>query len=301
VRDRRLALGYSLGQLATKVNKTAASIRGWEKGESFPDMTEAVALAAALDLDAKSLVELIPEDATAATVADDPAAGEPIVDPWTPPAEESAVEDAATGDVDDEVGDEPGAATEEDSDLSSEAAVPAAEENAAEEDLADEVFEEPRHASTAEPQAAEADAGQQQRAEKASPAWEAPSEGSGVASTVHEAMTEAVPVVPAGAVAVAAPKGSLDRDLAAATADRFATGESANPVVQAWDAALAWYRRIFDPSRRWIYRVRYVLLLIAFLVMLRVLGWALSNLWDAIQEVLDSISFSPTENPDVAN
>ena len=70
-------------------------------------------------------------------------------------------------------------------------------------------------------------------------------------------------------------------------------------MIAAWDDLKAIYYRIFDPRRRWIYRVRFVLLLIAFYIMLQVLAWAGSNLLDAIGEVLDSISFSPGETPDV--
>ncbi len=117
---------------------------------------------------------------------------------------------------------------------------------------------------------------------------------------IHEAMTEAVPVVPA-AVAVATHEAPLDADLAAATSDPFGGTRNSNPLIYWWDTAVGWYRKVFDPNRKWIYRLRLVLLLIAFYIMLRVLAWAGSELWDAIGEVLDSISFSPSETPDVTN
>jgi hypothetical protein len=112
-------------------------------------------------------------------------------------------------------------------------------------------------------------------------------------------MAEAVAVVASGSFAVSVAESQPDADGAGPRS--FAFGEGANPILQTWDAAVGWYRDIFDPNRKWIYRVRLVLLVIALYVMLRVLGWAMSHLWDAIQEVFDSISFSPTETPDVAN
>ena len=121
----------------------------------------------------------------------------------------------------------------------------------------------------------------------------------GEPAPIHEAMTEAVPVVPAGSVAVATSQSRPESERRGPRS--FTFGEGANPILETWDLAVEWYRHIFDPDRKWVYRVRIVLLIIAFYIMLRVLGWAMSHLWDAIQEVLDSISFSPTETPDVAN
>lgn len=51
IRERRLAAGMSLGQLASKVHLTAAAVRSWERGESFPDSSIHGALAEVLDLD----------------------------------------------------------------------------------------------------------------------------------------------------------------------------------------------------------------------------------------------------------
>jgi len=116
---------------------------------------------------------------------------------------------------------------------------------------------------------------------------------------MHEAMTEAVPVVPAGAVVVGSPAAMPDMSRVAA--EPYTAPRPANPVVQAWDNVIDTYHRIFDPRRKWIYRVRWVLLIIAFFIMLRVLAWAGGELWDALGEVLDGIAFTPSETPDVAN
>lgn len=262
VRDRRLALGYSLGQLATKVHKTAASIRAWEKGVAHPDADEVAALAGALDLDEGMLTELLAASGVRSATTT-PAV--PVADPWSRTNDVPGARDGRPG---------YGAVT----DQQKERLLSAAELSGP---YVDDVPDVPE---TRELPAEEAALG----------------EGSG-ASPIHEALTEAVPVVAPATSAVAVAEPETDSAGATSETRSFALGKGDNPILQAWDATVAWYRRIFDPNRKWIYRVRIVLLVIAMYVMLRVLGWALSHLWDALQEVFDSISFSPTETPDVAN
>jgi transcriptional regulator with XRE-family HTH domain len=261
VRDRRLALGYSLGQLATKVHKTAASIRAWERGTNYPDGDELTALAEALDLDSGVLTELL---ATQAAQDEVEVAQEPVADPWSETPTRFVEEEVRA--VEQEVRPGDGAV----SDAQKEKLLSAAK---LDEGFIDESPEAPEM-----PQ---------------------PMVSPGGAAPIHEAMTEAVPVVSAGSIAVAASQAPPESD--ADGPRRFAFGEGANPILETWDLAVEWYRHIFDPNRKWIYRVRVVLLIIALYIMLRVLGWAMSHLWDALQEVFDSISFSPTETPDVAN
>lgn len=336
VRDRRLALGYSLGQLATKVNKTAASIRAWEKGESFPTESEAAALAGALDLDGDLLAELLVESEVWAA---EPLPEVAVVDPWpggkkgsAPSAEddrsadESATDESAAAEPD---LDEGAAAIPEDA-AADEEAGPEFEDEVDTPVVADVDDDEPDDVGDAateddlqmdESIAAGASDGDLQADEvvvdsagviddvidgqealdaaKASLADEEVSRPIPTAdSTIHEAMTEAVPVVPAP-VAVAAPES--EPQLSRPAGDPFSVTRTSNPLVYWWDTVMGWYRAVFDPRRKWIYRVRFVLLLIAFYVMLRLLAWSGSELWDAIGEVLDSFSFSPTETPDVAN
>jgi transcriptional regulator with XRE-family HTH domain len=251
VRDRRLALGYSLGQLATKVHKTAASIRAWERGANRPDADELVALAAALDLDASVLAALVAaEDGADESDVPEVAVGDPWSESQAEPAEEVR---PGYGAVSDEQKEKLLSAAKLDS------------------GFVDDPRELPESESLPAP---------------------------GEPAPIHEAMTEAVPVVPAGSVAVAA---QTQPESERRGPRSFTFGEGANPILETWDLTVEWYRHIFDPNRKWIYRVRIVLLIIALYIMLRVLGWAMSHLWDAIQEVLDSISFSPTETPDVAN
>jgi len=254
VRDRRLALGYSLGQLATKVHKTAASIRAWERGANHPDGDELTVLAKALDLDPTVLTELLAAEAVQDEIDVEQVPGS---DPWSESPAQPVEEEVRPG---------YGAVTDDQKEKLLSAAK-------LEEGFVDDSPEAPE--SPGAPAALDEPA------------------------PIHEAMTEAVPVVPAGSVAVAASQSQPESERQSPRT--FAFGEGANPILQTWEIAVEWYRHIFDPNRKWIYRVRVVLLIIALYIMLRVLGWAMSHLWDAIQEVLDSISFSPTETPDVAN
>jgi len=51
VRKRRLESGYSLGQLASKVGKTAAEVRSWERGAELPEHGIIDRLASTLEID----------------------------------------------------------------------------------------------------------------------------------------------------------------------------------------------------------------------------------------------------------
>jgi transcriptional regulator with XRE-family HTH domain len=55
VREKRLSLGLSLGQLASQVSRTAATVRAWERGERVPDAATIRKLAAVLGADSAEL------------------------------------------------------------------------------------------------------------------------------------------------------------------------------------------------------------------------------------------------------
>lgn len=268
VRDRRLALGYSLGQLATKVRKTAASIRAWERGANEPDAEELAALAEALDLDSAVLSDLLAAAAQPEppqpVVAPPRVASREVVEPGESVPAKAAAGPRSESDSAAEVRPEPAAATDPDPVVVT----------------TDDIIDDASVLAAAAAAAATA-------VDKPAP--------------IHEAMTEAVPVIPTGSVAVAASTAQPDVGVEGVRPRPFSFGEGENPILQTWDAMFDWYGRVFDPEREWIYRVRVVLLIIGLFVMLRVLGWALGHLWDALGEVLDSISFSPSETPDVAN
>jgi hypothetical protein len=80
VRERRLAAGYSLGQLASKVGRTAAVVREWERGDGYPDpdLGEIAALLPPPD-EAPAPAPAVPEPAPAAAPSPDaPADATPI-------------------------------------------------------------------------------------------------------------------------------------------------------------------------------------------------------------------------------
>ncbi len=55
VREKRLRLGLSLGQLASQVSRTAATVRAWERGERVPDAATIRKLASVLAADGAEL------------------------------------------------------------------------------------------------------------------------------------------------------------------------------------------------------------------------------------------------------
>lgn len=308
VRDRRLALGYSLGQLATKVNKTAASIRSWERGDTVPTEQETDALSDALDLDAELLISLRGVALTKKPVKDAPIkaapAEEAAVDSLGPAVDVAVADELPTAEPEAELEGQPPTDRESDDDSVEQAAED--DDATVAEVVAPEVEPPEEHPDIdSETQGGEAladavaalatadfDEGHDALAE-------AGRAGITASPAIHEAMTEAVPVVPSGVVAVGA--AAVPTDKKPVTADAYRAPVSSNPVVQAWDNVVDTYHRIFDPRRKWIYRVRWILLLVAFYIMLRVLAWAGGELWDAIGEVLDGIAFTPSETPDVSN
>ena len=72
IRERRLEQGLSLGQLATKLGHTSASVRRWERGEDVPSNALIVRIADVLDLDEAAMRAALTE--TPAAAATEPAA-----------------------------------------------------------------------------------------------------------------------------------------------------------------------------------------------------------------------------------
>ncbi|RPI26294.1 MAG: XRE family transcriptional regulator, partial [Actinobacteria bacterium] len=59
IRESRLAKGMSMGQLASAVGRTAASVRRWERDEVVPGADVVERLAAVLELDLDDLAALV--------------------------------------------------------------------------------------------------------------------------------------------------------------------------------------------------------------------------------------------------
>ena len=113
IRERRLGLGLSLGQLATKVSTTAAVVRSWERGEDVPPEQARDVLVVLLDLDAEvvaALTEAAPKEPVEPTQGDPESPTElvqaaagvamtsvspPMRPPSPEPAGDSGVDDSA--------------------------------------------------------------------------------------------------------------------------------------------------------------------------------------------------------------
>lgn len=106
VRRRRLESGYSLGQLASKVGKTAAEVRSWERDSELPEHGIIERLAETLELDLDDIKKHLDEGKkafeaekaaaalTAAEVAEAEAEAEEPVEFPEEPATEAADDDS---------------------------------------------------------------------------------------------------------------------------------------------------------------------------------------------------------------
>jgi len=71
IREKRLARGLSLGQLASAVSTAAATVRLWERGEGVPSDDQFSILAQYLELDAADIADVVVDDALAPEPVDD--------------------------------------------------------------------------------------------------------------------------------------------------------------------------------------------------------------------------------------
>ncbi len=318
INDRRLELGFSLGQLANRLGTTASKVRAWERGQSHPDEATIERLAEELDLDVDML-----RASAAATAADAPdRAGDATAvvaaqQPDAPPVDDAPAVDAA--------GEAPDAVSETSEPVAEADAVDTEQEEAPEReaeavtgfDGGDSVGvtgfdgddgeggeQEPTGlVATGSPEGV--DAFDTALEEHAADDEEAPdpdaAEGDTEtaadleddASDLVDLPTEAVPVVAAPGAVPGAPAAAV----AVATAPPRTATASAEPVERAGMFAPIerLFRMIFDPKRRILFWIRTVLTLIVLLVLLRVLMWAVPEFFEALKDILDTIESTPTE------
>ncbi len=235
IRERRLARGYSLGQLATQLHQTPAEVRRWERGEGLPAGELVPALARALDVEVDGIEALRP--------APEPALEEEAA-PEPPDIE--VAEPAA-----------PDAGDDEPADPFS---------------LAAPIATRPGTFSDAGATAASAEADLDDAAAEGDEAWEAPV-AAPVAATAAAITSPEPPTEP-----IAAPVATLAPPAAgAATAEPDRIGRIPNPL-----------ELLFDPHRRWLYWIRYVLTVVVLFVLLRVFLWAAAELWEALGLFIDT-------------
>ena len=317
IRERRLEQGLSLGQLATKLGHTSASVRRWERGEDVPSNALIVRIADALDLDetdlraaptvtpaaaappvgeAKPTAKPEPETAQAASGADQDETPEPqehelpreIVDesPEAPaPTESTTVTDGEPEPAEEpqraeepEPGSEPDRQPKPVSELVDQKATPAAEAAPPKaETVLVEAIPKPEVAAEEAPPAIAPEAPKSPVV--AEPAARARDDRP---LDITEAPTEAVPVV-----TPPRPTGTTPPTPSAATRAIPARPTMDRPSFQNPFAVL------FDPEQRWLYWIRLSLLIIAGLVLLYTFVWAVGEFWDSLGELLDT--FGSTE------
>lgn len=294
IRERRLARGYSLGQLASEVGATAANVRSWERDQESPDTQQVPRLAEALDLETGAIETLI-------VVAAEPV--EAVADPRDEAYSDSGATSAVTvvgvedepevgEEVEPEVGEEESPADElggeepEDSDVAAEAAAGSPvdqddDEAAATEDAVVTGDSEADEAeATAVPVSAEV-------ADEDEPSSD---EVAAVAEEPTEAMPPPVATPPPAAAAAGVPTaqskppGPVGKQRAVAEIGPPPPLQFPNPL-----------KSFFDPHKRWLYYLRITLTIIVLFVLARVFFWALGELWTALGEVLDSIESTETE------
>jgi transcriptional regulator with XRE-family HTH domain len=286
VRRRRLESGYSLGQLASKVGKTAAEVRAWERDNELPEHGILERLAETLELDLDEIKQLLEAEQEAAVTEktkaaaaeeagdDDPVAEQPI-------GIEAAEEDAAdSGSA--KVADVP---VETPEDLEQSDVEPASDPaGAAVVDIA-----------AADVPGDEGDDDQPGFAVDDPFTPPTPDEDDEAFSLLN-APTEAVPVPIITETAAAARAGR-----AAAVIEEPAPPLPVVEPAPDADPGLLRYleplRMLFDPQSRYLYWIRAGLTIIVLLVFAVILFDQLGKLLDAVGELLDTIEPAAT-NPD---
>ncbi len=298
INERRLALGYSLGQLANRVRATASEVRAWERGQRAPDGAIVARLAAELKIDAAALEEAAEEvrapKASSTSAASDELATAAVVSPVFSDAADTA--SAVEG---------------EESDRAATSSPPAAEKTDRPEtgkdlvldELDDEAIEaafagmptapkaDPSPATSlvaATETASDATADESGETGAGEDVMEEPGDGEALA----DLPTEAVPIVPTT---------GDDAPAAEPAATVLAPSRPAPPppppsaTTSAFAPFSSFLRTVFDPDRRYLFWLRTVLMVIVFLVFLRILASVVPAFFDTIGEILDTIESTPTD------
>lgn len=279
VRRRRLESGYSLGQLASKVGKTAAEVRAWERDAELPEHGILERLAETLELDVADIRAKVAE------------------------AQEAAAREAADDGVDveerqeTEVAEDPKAKREEVS------------EEVSEEDVSDSAVlidpdvptQHPEEAAAA-PQESDAEPDADTSSEDDLPGFpvedpftppEVPPESD---SSLLDAPTEAVPVPVITDTAKAARAQRAAAVLEEPPLPMVEPAPDADPGLLRYLEPL---RVLFDPQSRYLYWLRAGLTVLVMLVLVVILFRMLGGLLDAVGELLDTIEPSATDPDDL--
>ncbi len=308
INERRLSLGYSLGQLANRMGTTATKVRSWERGDAVPESDMIDQLADELNMSVGVLRATLPEEEP---IVDDP----PVATAAGAGAVFSDAADTAAADVDEELGlDE---ITEEaaEPDAASAEAPPESETEEAEalgtEAAAGGGPQEDGGVALDDPTAvvAAVDMGDDEPDDDQLDGFDSDADAAAVLEDdgddrpdIVDLPTEAVPVVPAApvleptgglvsapAMVATAPARIDPNDLGIAEPSRmFAPVERFMAVV-------------FDPDKSYLFWIRLALIIVVFIVFLRILAWAVPEFFDVLKDILDTIESTPTEVEPVPN
>lgn len=289
IRERRLVLGFSAGQLAMRLRSTAAVVRTWERGHEPVPEDAFAGLADLLGLAEADLRALQPAMEGEAEQLPDDAAPEPIA-VVVPAVDGEASEEVPAVQADDSA--EPDQDDEPESVDDAEeppavAAAASAESVASADEPAEESPDEPGPASNG----------------KGASGVVGHAPGMDIDTGLLEAPTEAIePVRPARAAATAtrlrrrvrppriAPEPHHDPSV---TPEVEPTATEVDGSVPAW---LGPIMVLFDPSKRYLYWARWIGTAIGLYILFRILGFSLGELVDAVGDFWDS--FRTPEGPE---
>ncbi len=262
VRRRRLESGYSLGQLASKVGKTAAEVRAWERDAELPEHGIIERLVETLELDLNDINKRLEEgkkafeaEKKAAAVAVVESHEEQLPEPELPVEFPEFIEPVAE-----------------------EEAEPVAEEEA-EEELPGFAVDDPFTPPTDE-------AGE--------PVVEGPADPE---FDLLDAPTEAVPVpVITDTAAAARASRAAEAVEQAPPLPQVESAPDADPGLLRYLEPL---RLLFDPKSRYLYWIRAGLTVVVMLVFAVIFFDQLGKLLDAVGELLDTIEPSAKDPDDL--
>ncbi len=270
INERRLALGYSLGQLANRVGATASQVRDWEKSGGVPDAGTIPKLGAVLGVDpgrlaaAKPREKMTPPPPPSAAPATPSATSASSV---RPPASESDGSGAAAG-----------------------AAAAAA---AAARPPGDEPTAKIATGAAAAP-----------ASQKAAPVFSDASATGDAADgpRIEDMPTEAVAVVPsAGGPSAGSPSGPPSAPAMAPVPASVAT--ASRPPATSWPDATPdstprdglfgplnqFIATVLDPNRRYLFWLRVALTFVVLVVFAVILFNVVPDFFDTLKEILETI------------
>ena len=260
IRERRLALGFSAGQLAMRLGSTAAIVRSWERGQEPVPSDVYSGLAELLDVEPSQLTVL----AGAAEAVEEKS----MTRAAKPPDTETKPKTAS----------KPEAVTE-----AKKAAKPKPEPEAAPA-VETEATADRETAAATQDKPAVPDPATNKEAVGHTPGLE-------LEEGLLDAPTEAIEPVPAAVATATRP--ARTRPPARSQQPPAPTAEGAvEPAATAIDGSMPrWLGPlvvIFDPTKRYLYWARWVGTFIGLLMIFRVLHFSLAGLVDAVGEFWDS-------------